>query len=120
MLIDEIEKKLIELKIKELGIPEKKITWLNKLRINMIKIMEEINRIKKKDMNTGIFEKINLFLDFMKYKNVDCETRTVYIYHFLKKIMKRDIKKDVLLKLPLRYTGENITPLKFLNKLFRK
>lgn len=118
MLIDEIEKTLIELKIKDVGIPDQKIDWLNKLRINIIKIMEEINSIKTK--NEDVFKKINIFLDFMKLKNFDYGKRSIFIYHFIKKIVKKNISMDILIKLPLTDMDTNITPLKFLNKLFRK
>lgn len=116
ILIDEIEKTFIELKIKDVGIPEEKIDWLNKLRINIIKIMEEINTIKDRET----FEKIDIFLDFMKFKNFDYDKRSTLTYNFIKKITKKNISMDTLIKLPLKDMDENITPLKFLNKLFRK
>jgi hypothetical protein len=117
MLIDEIEKMFIELKIQHEELDN--LNWINKLRITMVKIMEEINKITKKEYNRDIFKKINVFLDFLKYKEYDYNKRSAFIYNFIKKIVKKDINKEILIKLPI-YDNEELTPVKFVNKLFRK
>ena len=110
---------LVEIKINDQKLLNK-LDWVNKLRIQMIKIMEEINKINVTEMDNEIFEKINLFMDFMKYKNFSYHDRTMYVYHFIKKIIKKNIKMEILIKLPIKKVEIQETPLKFLNKLFSK
>ena len=44
----------------------------------------------------------------------------MYVYHFIKKIIKKNIKMEILIKLPIKKVEIQETPLKFLNKLFSK
>lgn len=114
MLIDEIEQYLLTKYVNEY----KEYNWLNKLRINIVKIMEEICNLKTEDS----FNKIDKFLDIVKLKNPSIEKTISLIYNFIKKINKNKISLE---KINTIILSENLdfemtTPLKIINKLFNK
>lgn len=119
MLIDEIEQFLLGKFMNE----NKEYKWLNKLRINIVKIMEEICNLNIKDLkNKHKFEKIQTFLDIIKIKNPPVEKTLSLIYNFIKKINKNTITKNkinnnLLLK---KNNFENMSAIKIINKLFDK
>ena len=119
MLIDEIEQLLLEKFINEY----EEYNWLNKLRINIVKIMEEICSLTVKDLNNkNKFQKIQTFLDIIKLKNPSVDKTISLIYNFVKKINKNTttlnkINNTLLLK---EIEFDNMSPIKIVNKLFHK
>ena len=114
MLIDEIEQYLLTKYVNEY----KEYNWLNKLRINIVKIMEEICNLKTKES----FNKIDKFLDIVKLKNPSIEKTISLIYNFIKKINKNKISLEKIntIILSKNLDFEMTTPLKIINKLFNK
>jgi len=119
MIIDEIEQFLLEKFINEY----KEYNWLNKLRINIVKIMEEICKLTLKDLNNkNKFNKIQTFLDIIKIKNPPVEKTISLIYNFVKKINKNTttlnkINDTLLLK---KIEFDDMSSIKIINKLFHK
>ena len=96
---------------------------MNKIKINIDKIMEEICNLNIKDLkNKNKFEKIQIFLDIIKIKDPSVEKTISLIYNFIKKINKNTITKnkinnDLLLK---KNNFDNMSSIKIINKLFDK
>lgn len=119
MLIDEIEQLLLCKFIKE----NNNYDWLNKLRINIVKIMEVICNLTINDLNKKEkFKKINTFIDIIKLKNTSVEKTISLIYNFIKKINKgkTTIKKINEILLLKKFDINNMTSIKIVNKLFTK
>ena len=119
MLIDEIEQYLLSKYIDEY----QNYKWLNKLRINIVKIMEEICNLTVRDLkNKNKLKKINIFLDIIKLKNPPIEKTVSLIYNFIKKINKNTIDMNKLnnILISKNFNFDLTTPLKIINKLFNK
>tara|TARA_B100000795_G_C22790876_1_gene436883 strand:+ start:1726 stop:2499 length:774 start_codon:yes stop_codon:yes gene_type:complete len=81
----------------------------------MVKISFEINKL------VSNYDKIHNFVDYINIKIFDCEKIYHLIYHFIKKINITeisDVKVYTLLLDDQDYV--DLTPIKFINKLFRK
>jgi hypothetical protein len=94
----------------------KDITFKN-IKQYMIKISLEINKLK----SVSNYEKINNFIDYVNIKEFDCEKNYYLIYHFIKKINITDISDIKVYSLILDDKNYvDLTPIKFINRLFRK
>ena len=90
--------------------------YIKTLNNFMIKILNILKKIKKEN-----YEIIHLFIDYIECKNFLLERKQTLIYHFIKKMIVSDINIGKIYKLAV--DDENyvlLTPIKFINKLFRK
>jgi hypothetical protein len=90
--------------------------YIKTLNNFMIKILNILKKIKKEN-----YEIIHLFIDYIECKNFLLERKQTLIYHFIKKMILSDIDIGKIYKLAV--DDENyvlLTPIKFINKLFRK
>ena len=82
----------------------------------MIKIMNELKKNNFK--NDKEMNKIYNFIIYIENNSFELDECQQLLYHFLKKITKNDIEDKKISRL-LLYENE-LTPIKFINKLFRK
>jgi len=91
--------------------------YIKNIKIFMTKILNEL--LKKHSKNN--YEKIFLFIDYINNNNIDANKKRQLLSHFVKKIAINDIDVKKIYKLSLEddiYI--KLTPIKFINKLFRK
>ena len=111
--ITKIEKYIVEKKL----FTEKKIIVerIKDIRISIIKILNEINKIKIENI-----EKIEIFLNFFIFSKFSIDKKISILHLFLKKINKEKIDKKKIISLSLYYEKySDISPLKFINKIFK-
>ena len=90
--------------------------YIKTLNNFMLKILNLLKKIKKEN-----YEIIHLFIDYIECKNFLLERKQTLIYHFIKKMIVSDINIGKIYKLAV--DDENyvlLTPIKFINKLFRE
>jgi len=94
-----------------------KDVYLKEISQNTYKILIELNKINYK--NIGKFKKIMTFLNYIETKENNNSEKIIYF--FVKKIIKKDIDERKIFKLIIN-DGEYaiLTPIKFINKLFRE
>jgi hypothetical protein len=95
---------------------DERYIYIKTLNNFMIKILNLLKKIKKEN-----YEIIHLFIDYIECKNFLFERKQTLIYHFIKKMIVSDINIGKIYKLAV--DDENyvlLTPIKFINKLFRK
>ena len=91
--------------------------YIKSLKLFMLKILNDIIKINKKD----VYEKIFLFIDYINNKNLILEKKQHLLAHFIKKSVSVNIDIKKIYKLSLDDDEYNqLTPIKFINKLFRK
>ena len=126
LLINRIEKLLIEKNVEKtinFNKEDERENLIKEIRIIIVRILNNLNEVKKEKILDKI-KKINLFLDFIEFKKD--KLFFVQIHHlitlFIKKIMTNTINDNNLVKLNLYYdeTMDNLTSLKFINKIFKK
>ena len=125
------EKILLINRIESLFIKKNIIYFLDKdsendivknIRVHMIKILDEINNIKKDKLKK--INKINIFLDYLEYNFKILSTTKIFnlIFYFIKKNNKNVIEVNKLKKINILYNIDildTISGQKFINKLFR-
>lgn len=95
---------------------DNKEQYIKNIKIFMTKILNELLKNHSEDN----YEKIFLFMDYIKNKDINSERRQYLLYHFIKKITINDIEIKKIYRLSLDddiYI--KLTPIKFINKLFR-
>ena len=95
---------------------DERYIYIKTLNNFMIKILNILKKIKKEN-----YEIIHLFIDYIECKHFLLERKQALIYHFIKKMTLSDINIGKIYKLAV--DDENyvlLTPIKFINKLFRK
>ena len=95
---------------------DKRDIYIKTLNNFMLKILNLLKKIKKEN-----YEIIHLFIDYIECKNFLLERKQTLIYHFIKKMIVSDINIGKIYKLAV--DDENyvlLTPIKFINKLFRE
>ena len=87
------------------------------IKVYMSKIVIELNNIN----NKSIYEKVYLFVDYINNKDFQLIKQNL-LFHFIKKIVSNSIEKKKLYKLMLEDDLEynKLTPIKYINRLFRK
>ena len=92
-----------------------KVERIKDIRISIIKILNEINKIKIENI-----EKIEIFLNFFIFSKFSIDKKISIFHLFLKKINKEKIDKKKIISLSLYYEKySDISPLKFINKIFK-
>ena len=87
------------------------------IKVYMSKIVIELNNIN----NKSIYEKVYLFVDYINNKDFQIDKNKNLLFHFIKKIVSNSIEKKKLYKLMLDDDEYNkLTPIKYINRLFRK
>jgi len=90
---------------------------IKSVKLYMLKITIEINNIN----NKSNYENIYLFMDYINNKDFQTDKNKNLIYHFIKKINTNVIEKKKLYRLILNDDEYNkLTPIKYINRLFRK
>ena len=80
-----------------------------------------VNELKRNTFTTdNDFNKIYNFIYFIENKNFELEKKKQLIYHFLKKINNIEINDSKLYKLIFESDSCDLSPIKFINKLFKK
>ena len=110
--ITKIEKYIVE---KKLFSGKKMPENIKDIRIYIVKILNEINKIKIENI-----ENIEIFLNFFIFSNFTIDKKFSILYLFLKRINKETINKETIISLPLYYENyAELSPLKFINKFFK-
>jgi hypothetical protein len=91
--------------------------YVKNIKNFMTKIVNELKKNKKEEK----YEIIFLFIDYIEDKKIEIEKKQTLIYHFIKKTIISDIKMKKIYKLSLNDDEYiKLTPIKFINKLFRR
>ena len=92
------------------------------IRILVVRVLDELVNINlNNDIDNEVFKKSNMLLDFMIFKNFTIEKIVHILCLFFKKIKKNNVDKKKIYSLTLYYEDvyKNLSPLKFVNKLFK-
>lgn len=96
---------------------ENKDKYIKNVKIFTGKILNELI----KSHSEKNYEKIYLFIDYINNKNIDINRKQNLLYHYIKKIAMNNIDIKKIYKLSLNDSKYiNLTPIKFINKLFRE
>ena len=87
--------------------------YIKNIKNYMNKILKMLMKLENKEK----YEIIHLFIEYIGEKNILLERKQSIIYHFIKKISSVNIDKKKIYKLTI---DDASTPVKFINKLFRK
>ena len=92
------------------------------IRILVVRVLDELVNINmNNDIDNEVFKKSNMLLDFMIFKNFTIEKIVHILCLFFKKINKNNVDEKKIYSLTLYYEDvyKNLSPLKFVNKLFK-
>ena len=96
---------------------DNKLKNIKSIKVYTSKISTELNNIN----NKLDYENIYLFIDYINNKDFHIDKSKNLMYHFIKKITTNHIEKKKLYKLILNDDEYNkLTPIKYINRLFRK
>tara|TARA_Y100000768_G_C23956177_1_gene672925 strand:- start:75 stop:878 length:804 start_codon:yes stop_codon:yes gene_type:complete len=90
---------------------------IKSIKVYMHKVVIELNNVDEQ----SCYEKIYLFMDYINNKHFQIDKKKSLLYHFIKKINSSTIEKKKLYKLMLEDEEySKLTPIKYINRLFRK